>query len=316
MERRRVQEVGGGTVTVSLPHEWAKAHDVTSGTSVFLRPHADGVLELLIDPADADATETASIDPEPLGPAAAERLLRAAYRRGYDRIEVAGEELPGATRAAVERRVRRLTGATITAEDETSIVVAVPMDPDAVSVEQTLASLIDATAAVFEQLSAALDPEGDPRPGVSAGAIQRKADLIARQATGRLVTDPDGPSHPDRSEWRTLGTAVAGAGLAGLRALDRLEGVDEPPRSDPLQEQLRGGIALLEAGGQAVVGEATEPPAALLTRCSKLAAAVDAQTATLQDPTLVEVAVGAQRLLRAARKTSECAAASRFGAED
>ena len=44
MQTRKIQQVGGGTYTVSLPKEWATAADIEPGAVVALHSHIDGTL--------------------------------------------------------------------------------------------------------------------------------------------------------------------------------------------------------------------------------------------------------------------------------
>jgi hypothetical protein len=308
MDRRQVQEVGGGTVTVSLPRDWARAHDVTPGTAVFLRPQADGVLELSPDPSEADPRGTARIDLQGAGPAAAAQLLGSAYRQGFSRVQVTDEALAESHRSALDDRVRRLPGATITAQDPDSVTVAVPMDPDAISIGQTVRSLIEATAAVFRQLHERDGTEPGTEPAVTGGTLQRKAALLARQ-TSRPLSQSTSPA--DRAQYRELGAALAGAGASGLRAVER----QSCPRdvAERLQGPLDEGIELLEDAGRAAVEGASNPtPAALLDRCASLDATIEETVATDPSPRLLADREALFRLVAAARKAGVVAAVAAF----
>ena len=308
MDRRQVQEVGGGTVTVSLPRDWARAHDVTPGTAVFLRPQADGVLELRPDPSEADPRGSATIDLQGAGPAAAAQLLRTAYRQGYSSVQVTDEALDEEHRSALDRRVRRLPGATITSQVAGSVTVAVPMDPDAVSVGQTVRSLVEATAAVYRQLHESYGTEPATDPAVTDGTIQRKSDLLARQTSRPLAQSS---TAADRTQYRDLGTALVAAGASGLRAIDRKS--SHRDGAERLQGHLDAGIELLEDAGRAAVEGASEPaPAALLDRCASLEATIEEKVATDPSPRLVADREALFRLVAAARKAGDVAAVAQF----
>jgi predicted RNase H-like HicB family nuclease len=308
MERRQVQEVGGGTVTVSLPHDWAESHDVTPGTAVFLRPQADGVLELSPDPSEVDPLGTARIELHAVGPAATAQRLRTAYRQGFSTVELTRDEFADEHRSAVQRQIRKLPGATITTQEDGSITVAVPMDPEAVSVGQTVRSLVEAITTVFRQLHASLGTDPVSEPSVTPTTIQRKADLLARQ-TSRPFDQP--PTPVDRTQYRGLGNALAAAGTSGLRALQRRSSPEAP--DERVQQHLDTGIELLEAAGRVAVDGSTEPsPAQLLDRCASLERAIEEAIATDPTPQLVAHLDALERLVTAARKASEVAAVRQF----
>jgi hypothetical protein len=308
MERRQVQEVGGGTVTVSLPHDWAESHDVTPGTAVFLRPQADGILELSPDPRDADPSGTAEIGLREGGPAAAARLLRTAYRQGFSRIELVGDTFDDEQRSVLGRQVRRLPGATITGQAENKTTVAVPMDPEAVSVGQTVRSLVEATTAIYRQLQARLGPDPAAEQAVTIGTIQRKTDLLAR-LTARPIDD--GPTGVDRTQYRELGNALAAASRSGLRSIERLSTSGAP--DGRVQQYLDSGIELLEVAGRAAVNGSTEPsPERLLERCSSLEATIETAVANDPAPQLVAHYDALDRLIVAARNANEIAVTAKF----
>ena len=44
METRKIQQVGGGTYTVSIPAQWAKEHDIEATSTAYLYTYRDGSL--------------------------------------------------------------------------------------------------------------------------------------------------------------------------------------------------------------------------------------------------------------------------------
>jgi phosphate uptake regulator len=269
-EERRVQEVGGGTVTVSLPHDWAAAHGVTPGTSVYLTPQADGILELRPDPTTPDSLGPATIDLDTLEPAAAESLLRAAYRHGYRRIQLRGDgEIDDALTGAIDRRVRRLAGATITGSCADSITVEVLLDATAVSLQQSASYLVDTTAGIYDDLRSALaaDAGASGPAAVSTDAVERKADLIARLTGGAVGRVGAEPPRYDRTDWRHLAESLALAANAGQRALETIDAAPDGEARATVNSHLERGVSIFEESGRAVIDGASEySPGELLNR--------------------------------------------------
>jgi phosphate uptake regulator len=150
MESRKVQQVGGGSYTVSIPRQWARDNDIQSGVTVYLDTHIDG--SLVVSPNDGPDSELATVrielnDQNEDGAAdleAAERAVRAAYTVGYDRIEIAatsGSGLAAQHRRAIDRAVGRLTGVELEAGTEGGLVARSVFDPSEISIRQSVLQL-------------------------------------------------------------------------------------------------------------------------------------------------------------------------------
>jgi phosphate uptake regulator len=159
METRKIQTVGGGTYTVSLPKDWAESQDIETGDIINLHTHIDGVLSLQARECENDAPEEVAVrvahdEVEPL-----ERTLRAAYAVGAKEVHIhASDGFTTEQRRIVDRVTRNLTGASVTQESESKLTVRTLLDTEEVSVRQSVRQLKfvalsmhrDATAAVTE----------------------------------------------------------------------------------------------------------------------------------------------------------------------
>src|SRR5207245_10205844 len=93
MQLRKVQEMGGATLLVSLPKEWARSLSVSKGTFVSIENSGDG--GLLVYPvmgSDSKHLEK-EIDveyPSRFGSESLPNEITAAYLLGYDQIHVKG----------------------------------------------------------------------------------------------------------------------------------------------------------------------------------------------------------------------------------
>lgn len=166
METRKVQQVSGGTYTVSLPKEWAESEGIGAGTEVTLHTHRDGLVVV-------EARERDGVD----GPVAVratgeesaplERLLRAAYAAGREAVRIeAADAFTREQRRTVEAVARDLTGATVTENGPSRIRVGIHLDPAEVSLRQSVRQLLFVAESLHSDATAAL--RGDaavPDPG-------------------------------------------------------------------------------------------------------------------------------------------------------
>jgi len=141
METRKIQTVGGGTYTVSLPKEWAESLDLSAGSVVTLHTHIDDLL--VVQPADTEQSPAESVTVDLDGDErAVERAIRAAYAAGIDEVElVEADGLTDPQRRAIQRVARNLTGVTVTTETDTRATVRTMLDAAEVSVRQSVRQL-------------------------------------------------------------------------------------------------------------------------------------------------------------------------------
>ncbi|MFB6268479.1 MAG: AbrB/MazE/SpoVT family DNA-binding domain-containing protein [Halobacterium sp.] len=142
MESRKVQQVGGGTYTVSLPREWAEESGVEAGAPVYLYTHRDGSLVVRRRERDASDLASVTVTVEESTPEAAERQLRAAYAAGFKRIGMEpADRFTTEQRRAVAAAARALTGVEVTETGPDGITVEGLLDAADVSVRQTVLQL-------------------------------------------------------------------------------------------------------------------------------------------------------------------------------
>jgi len=142
MEQRKIQTVGGGTYTVSLPKEWAESEDCTAGTTVNLHTHIDGLLVVQTPESEAETTSRVSLDIGSDEPEGIEQTLRAAYAAGVESVVLdAPAGFSDAQYRAVERVARNLTGVTVSEATDTRVTVQTLLDASEVSVTQSVRQL-------------------------------------------------------------------------------------------------------------------------------------------------------------------------------
>ena len=157
METRKIQTVGGGTYTVSLPKEWAESENCTAGTTVNLHTHIDGLLVIQTPESRTTPRNRVTLEVGNDDPAEIEQLLRAAYAAGVESVVL---ELPDgysdAQHRAIERVTRNLTGVTIAEETETHVTVQTLLDASEVSVRQSVRQLQFVALSMHRDAMAAL----------------------------------------------------------------------------------------------------------------------------------------------------------------
>jgi len=157
METRKVQQVGGGTYTVSIPISWANDHGIEAGGTAYLYTHRDGSLVVRWGEQEETALAAVEIAVDDADGAGAARLLDAAYTAGFDRISLrATDGLTDSQRESITARARTLVGVDVASETETEVTVRWLLDGSDLSVRQSVrqlrfvaASMHDAAMATF-----------------------------------------------------------------------------------------------------------------------------------------------------------------------
>lgn len=162
MHTRKVQQVGGGTYTVSLPVEWAEEYEVAAGEPVYLYSHRDGSLVVRAAERErSDLADTAVTFTDP-DRTAIERTLKAAYLAGFRHVELrAPDGFTSDQRRTVDRIARNLTGVEVGEETETRVTVEGLLDSADISVRQSVLQLRFVALSMHEAATAALVGEAD-----------------------------------------------------------------------------------------------------------------------------------------------------------
>lgn len=142
MDSRKIQQIGSGTFTVSLPQEWAQAEDLGQGDVVDIHTHIDGVLA--VQTRDRETEPTGSIRIE-LGDADTEHVLQSlwtAYTAGYTEITLTTQSAFTESQRRVASEVANvLAGAAVRTAATAEIAVRVLLDPEEISVRQLVRQL-------------------------------------------------------------------------------------------------------------------------------------------------------------------------------
>jgi phosphate uptake regulator len=183
---RKIQEVGNGTYTVSLPKEWAERHNVEAGTRAYLHPHIDGSLVFQVSREDVDPLGDATVDVTGRSPGTVRRAVSACYAAGYDRVRLVGELTDERRRAAGEAATA-LVGAEVVREDDGEFVVGTMLDPEQVSVRQAVVQLRGVATDAHRTAVDALSADGPARTVDHGRRARRQFVMVRRHFRRSLV---------------------------------------------------------------------------------------------------------------------------------
>lgn len=216
MDRRKLQLLGGTTLSVSIPKTWAQEMGLGPGDLVDLEPRNDGTLLLRTvrasnsDPAGRRATlNAAGLSAEQL-----ERRVINLYLGGCERIEVTSKPAfsPGVA-AMLDELPRRVSGLEIVEQTEDRRILHDMIDPRGFDMARAFDRMYGVASALHRDVVAALAERDVKRlSGVAArrGDIDRLAWVVGKQQ--RLALDPG----PDRDASARLQEILAFASATSL----------------------------------------------------------------------------------------------------
>jgi phosphate uptake regulator len=172
MQVRRLQEMGGATLLVSLPKEWIRKTSLKKGSVVAMDEAADGGLIIYPSKEENDAGVEREIDivyPSRYRSDGIPNEVTAAYLLGYDLIRISGREpISSRDREKIISAMKLLIGLEIVEEDARSITAQFLVDKTVVEpskifrrissivramISDTLRQLLQAESTVFESVA-------------------------------------------------------------------------------------------------------------------------------------------------------------------
>jgi len=159
MRYRKVQEVGKGTLIISLPKAWARRYGVKKGSIIAVNETAQG--QLILEPVEVGGREEGPlhvvIECDRKTPQQLEWDIIGAYLLGYDAIELASRErMSSEVKTAIRRAVRSLAGLEIVDEDSKHVLINCLVDPAAVAPKRLLVRKNAITISMHSDAVAAL----------------------------------------------------------------------------------------------------------------------------------------------------------------
>lgn len=191
-ETRKLQKVGGGTFTVSVPKEWATEQSLSAGDTVTLYPDGDGSLVVCRERDAADPV-SATVDVDHRTDEPLDRVVRAAYAAGVERLTLEhAEGLDAETRRRIDHCVREHTGMRVGEEGEGTVTIRTVLDDGQVSVRRTVVQLQFVTLSLLRTaVDLALDANPTGRDRIEDRRVDAEAlsALVTRQF-GRSLSQP------------------------------------------------------------------------------------------------------------------------------
>lgn len=157
METRKVQKVGGGTYTISIPAQWARDYEIEAGESLYLYTFSDGSLVIRRSENEKSKLASVQIGIEQSDPRVVGRRLLSAYMAGFNEIALTTQDqFSSDQRKQVTEVTRDLIGVEITEETGSRIVVRELLETSDVSIRQSVLQLQFMTLSMCEAAISAL----------------------------------------------------------------------------------------------------------------------------------------------------------------
>ena len=305
MQTRKLQQVGGGTYTVSIPKEWADDHALEAGMELHLYSHADGSIVVRTTERDGGdlAAVTVGIDGD--RPALVARAIQAAHAAGFETVTLVpdadGAEVGGgsgrfddAQRRAARSVVRDLVGTDLVACRDDEITVKHLLDAGTVSVRQSVVQLEFTALSVHRTATAGLlDGGGDAEQVRERAAEADRLARMVRRHTARSLTAFDeldrlGVSRTELFDYDATARALARVADEAVRTAEvgtaRPAGLPDEVAAT-VREAAEDARETVQAATTAVLDGPDAPAAhAALDRRDETVATVEAATEALFDP--------------------------------
>lgn len=235
METRKLQQVGGGTYTVSIPKDWAVEHGLEAGSEVHLYAHTDGSIVVRSSEKDGEELGTVRVDIDGEDPEIVSRALRAAHAVGYETVTLR----PNASFTDEQCRAARqtkhhLVGTEVVVEGGDEITLQNLLDASDVSVRQAVVQLQFVASSAHRQATAAFgDAEGIDleRLRERAEEADRLFEMITRHFSRSMISlaevDRLGIDRPQLFDYYATArelVRVAELGVSVGRAVDERSG--------------------------------------------------------------------------------------------
>ncbi|WP_436925599.1 AbrB/MazE/SpoVT family DNA-binding domain-containing protein [Halosimplex amylolyticum] len=260
MKTRKLQQVGGGTYTVSIPKDWANEHRLEAGMELYLSTHIDDSIVLRTAEKDVDELGSATVVVDGEEPALVRRALRAAHAVGFETVTLEpADAFTDEQRRVAREVVRTLVGSDLLVESADEITVQHLLDAANVSVRQSVVQLQYTALSIHRTATDALvdaDAEAHERLQARADEADRLSRMVARHVSRSLVSleevDRLGLTRPTLFDYYVTARRleeVSRHGVGVARAAERLP----EPLPGPVAENVRDAAA----AARGVVDDAT-----------------------------------------------------------
>lgn len=217
METRKLQQVGGGTYTVSIPKDWAVNRGLGAGSEVYLFSHDDGSIVIKSNQEDVEPLVGVRIDIDREDPNLVKRVLRAAHVAGFEQVTVHSEsKFTDEQRRITRSAKRRLVGFEMVEEGPHEITFQNLLHAPDVSVRQSVVQLQFVSLSVHRRAMAALvvgETIDQDRLRERTEEATRLSRMVARHFSRSLVSmaevDHLGIGRPNLFDYYVTAEALA-----------------------------------------------------------------------------------------------------------
>ncbi len=159
MDARKVLEMGGGTVLISLPKNWARKNGVVKGGSVLVEEISPK--RLIVSPMGGEQErKTAAIGYPRENLSQVTNDITGAYLLGYDNIKIEGTKaITREDREKVKAVIARLVGLEIMDEDSKSMTLQFLPGPSSLDPEKMVRRMVNLTSGMLRDAREALVSE-------------------------------------------------------------------------------------------------------------------------------------------------------------
>ncbi|PSQ19364.1 AbrB family transcriptional regulator [Halobacteriales archaeon QS_8_69_26] len=315
MNTRKLQRVGGGTYTVSIPKEWAERHGLEAGVDVHLYTHDDGSIVLRGSERDGGHLDEAVVEFEAPDPTALERSLVALHAAGFETVTLSAPGLTDADRRALRSAARSLVGAEVVEVSEGRARVRTLLDAANVSVPQSVVQLQYVALSIHRRATAALV---DAEDGAHVRLAERddEADrlfaIVSRHFNRSLSSfeelDNLGTSRPELFDYHVTARQLERVADHGVGIADLADDLGDQPPPDvaaDLERTADAARGAVDDATTAIVDEADAGAARdTLDRCDEAVADVAAVRDSIDGAT--EGGIALVRALDLVERTAEC----------
>jgi len=322
METRKLQEVGGGTFTVSIPKGWATSHGLEVGMELRLYTHRDGSILVRSSDADVDRLDEATIEIDDVddGPEVVRRAVRTAHAVGFETITLRrAEAFSDAEREAARSAVRGLVGTNVFSESDAEITVRHLLDTASVSVRQSVVQLRYAVVSLLRDATEALVDAASARERTRdrADEARRSAEMVTRHFSRSLIShaelDALGVSRPELFTYYAVARDLETVADQAVGLADVGEKLSEPLADEAAADVRTVADDAALAVDEAVTavldgdGDATRRARA---RCDDAAAGIESIDGRLYDGSIagpVSAAVALSDAISRLERAADCA---------
>ena len=224
METRKLQKVGGGTYTISIPKSWADTHGLEVGEDVHIYTHRDGSIVLRSAQKDGGMLDEVCIEIEGQEDEHISTTLRALHVIGFETVTlVPDQRFTDEQRRTAREAKQNFVGTEILVESEDEITIQNLLDTADISVRQSLVQLKFIVLSIHRAaVQAVLDDRSPDKNRIDdqVNEADRLLDMITRHFNRAMVSleevDLLGLSRPKLYDY--YATAVELQRIAHLNA--------------------------------------------------------------------------------------------------